>query len=144
MSTGTIIEQFDVLGDLGLGHITSRVDALLGPLIFQAAKKQFGHRFIPAVSTPTHAGHKVMRVAEAPPGIAAKLRALIGMNRGVCGLASMHGHEERVQDEVLRQHWLAGPADNAAGVQVHHDGQIEPAFPPANIGNVGDPGMVQA
>lgn len=39
----------------------------------------------------------------------------------MCGLTSAHGHEERVQHEVLSQRGPGGPADNTAGVQVHHD-----------------------
>jgi hypothetical protein len=31
----------------------------------------------------------------------------------------------------LSERGLGGPADNAAGVEVHHDGQVEPAFPGA-------------
>lgn len=66
------------------------------------------------------------------------------MNQGVQGLASPHGHEERVQYEFSGHGGLGGPADNAAGVQVHHDGQIEPAFPRAHIRDVGDPGGVRS
>lgn len=80
--------------------------------------------------------------AEAPPRIAAKLRPLIGVNQDMLRLASAHSHEECVQHEILSQRGLGGPADNAARVQVHHDGQIEPAFPCAHIGNIGDPGGV--
>lgn len=68
-----IIEQFDVLVDLGSGDLPSRVDALLDPLFFQTAKERFGHGVIPAVATPAHARLKMMRLAEAPPRIAAKL-----------------------------------------------------------------------
>ena len=66
------------------------------------------------------------------------------MNQGVFGLASPHGHEERVQHEILSERGLGGPADNASGVQVHHDGQIEPAFPCAHIRDVRDPGGVRS
>jgi len=66
------------------------------------------------------------------------------MNQDVLGLASPHGHEERVQHEVLGHGGLGGPADNAARVQVHHDGKIEPAFPRAHVRDVSDPGLVRA
>ena len=80
--------------------------------------------------------------AEAPQRIAAKLRALIGVNQDMLGLASAYSHEECVQYEILSQRGLGGPADNAARVQVHHDGPIEPAFPRTHVCNVGDPGGV--
>jgi hypothetical protein len=85
----------------------------------------------------------MMHAAETPPRITAKLGALIGVNQNVLGLASAHGHEERVQHEVLSQCGFGGPADNTAGVEIHHDSQIEPAFPRAYIRNVSDPDCVR-
>ena len=99
VSTGAIIEHFDVLVDLGIGHLTSLVDSLLNPFLLQAAKERFGHCVIPAVSTSAHTGLKMMRMAEAPPRIAAKLRSLIRMNQCVRWLASPHGHKECIQHE---------------------------------------------
>ena len=78
VSTGTIVEGLDVLGDLGCGDLPGLVDSLFDPLLLQAAKKGLGHRVIPAVTPPTHTGFKMMRVAKAPPCIAAKL----GQNNG--------------------------------------------------------------
>ena len=75
--TGSIVEHFNVIVDLRLGDITGLVDSLLDPLFLQAAKERFGHCVIPAVPTPAHAGFKMMLAAEAPPGVATKLRALI-------------------------------------------------------------------
>ena len=73
VSPGAIIEQFDVFVDLGSGYLPSRVDALLNLLLLQAAKERFSHCVIPAVATPAHAWLKMMRMAETPPRIAAKL-----------------------------------------------------------------------
>jgi hypothetical protein len=77
VSTSAITEHLDVIVDLRIGDITSLVDSLRDPLLLQAAKKRFGHCVIPAVSTPAHTGLKMMRMAEAPLRIAAKLRSLI-------------------------------------------------------------------
>lgn len=38
MSTGAIVEHFDVLVDLSSGHIPGLGDALLDPLLLHAAK----------------------------------------------------------------------------------------------------------
>ena len=73
VATGTIIEHVDVIRYLGFGDLTSRVDALLDPLLLQAAKKGFGHRVIPAIATSAHAGLQVMRMAETPPRITTEL-----------------------------------------------------------------------
>ena len=77
VSTAAMIEGLDVLVDLSRDELTGSVDALPNPLLLQAAKKGFRHRVIPTVAPPTHTGLKVMRPAEAPPRITAKLRSLI-------------------------------------------------------------------
>lgn len=144
VSTGAIVEHFDVIVDLGRGDLTSLVDALLDPLLLQTAKEGFGHCVIPAVTTSAHTGLKVMRLAKAPPRIAAKLRPLIRMNQCMLWLASPDGHEDRVQHEFLGHRGLCEPADNASGVEIHYHGKIEPAFPRAHVRNVGDPGGVRS
>lgn len=137
-----MIETLDVLGDLGPSHRSSSVDALLDPLLLHAAEKGFSDLVLPAVTPSTHAGFEVMCPTEARPRIAAKLSPLIGVNQDMRGLASAHSHEACVQHEILSQRELGGPADNAARVQVHHNGQREPAFPCAHIGNGCDSGGV--
>ena len=114
VSTGAIIEHLDVLVDLGSGHITRWIDSRLDSLLLQAAKKRFGHGVIPAVATPAHTGFQMVRMAEAPPRIAAKLRSLISMNQCVRWLALPPGHEERVQDEFSGHRGFGCPADNSA------------------------------
>lgn len=59
-------------------------------------------------------------------------------------LASPYGHEHRVQHEFLGHCGLCGLADNAAGLEIHHDGQIELALPGAHVRDVGDPELVWA
>lgn len=86
----------------------------------------------------------MLRMAEAPPCIAGKLRALIGMNQSVHKRTSLNGHEKRVQYEYSGDRGIGGPADDAARIEVHADGQIEPAFPHADIRDVGDPGVVRS
>ena len=60
VSTGAILEHFDVLVDLGIGQIPSPVDAFLDPLLLQTAKEGFGHGGIPTVATPAHTGFKII------------------------------------------------------------------------------------
>ena len=55
VSPDAIIERLDVLGDLGRGDRSSRVDVVLDPLLFQAAKERFRHRVVPAITPSTHA-----------------------------------------------------------------------------------------
>lgn len=39
VSRGTIIEQFDVIGDLGRGNFPRMIDVLLDPLFLQTAEE---------------------------------------------------------------------------------------------------------
>ncbi len=73
-----------------------------------------GHRVIPAVAPPAQTRFQMMRMAETSPRIAAKLRALIAVNQDMPGLATPHGHEERVQHEFLGHRGLCCPANNSA------------------------------
>lgn len=142
MSPDAIIEGLDVLVAIGYSHRSRDVDVLLDSLLLSAAEKGVSYRVVPVVTPSTHAGFEMMGPAKAPPCIAVKLRPLIGVNQDMLGLASAHSHEECVQCEILSQRRLGGPADNAARVQVHHNSQIEPVFPCAQVGNVGHPGGV--
>ena len=59
--TGAIVEYFDVVEDIGPGHITGLLDPFLNALLFQTTKEGFGNGIIPTVTAPTHAGLQVMR-----------------------------------------------------------------------------------
>ena len=54
VSPDAITEGLDVVIDLGRSHRSGRVDALLDPLLLQAAEKGFSHRVVPAVTPSTH------------------------------------------------------------------------------------------
>ncbi len=52
----TVVEGFNVVEDVGAGHISGLVDSFTNPLLFQATKKRFCHGIIPAIATSAHAG----------------------------------------------------------------------------------------
>ena len=56
LSPDAIIEGLNVLVDIGHSHRSSYVDALLDPLLLQAAEKGFSHCVVPAVTPSTYAG----------------------------------------------------------------------------------------
>ena len=80
--------------------------------------------------------------AEAPPGVAPVLRTLIGMNHRASGASPAYSHQHRVEHELAVNGWSRRPADNPAREQIHDDGQVEPALPRPNVGDIGDPGLV--
>lgn len=116
----------------------------LDALLFQAAKKGFSHYVVLTVTAPTHTGLEVMLEVEVPSRLAAKLCPLIGVNQNKLGGVPLHDHQEYAQHGVLSPRGLGGPVDNPTGVQVHHDGQIQPAYPRVHGGDVGASGIVLA
>jgi len=73
MATGRIVERFNVRSDVGRREISRLVYSLFDSLLLQTAKKRFHNGVVPAISSPTHAGLKMVRSAEAAPGITAIL-----------------------------------------------------------------------
>jgi hypothetical protein len=53
------------------------------------------------------------------------------------------GHGQRLGRKPLVQERRHGPADEAAGVEIEHDGQVEPALAGAHRGDVGDPAPIR-
>jgi transposase len=77
VTTGSIVEGLDVVGDVLVRKIAVLVDVLLDPFFLQASEERFGDRIAPAVPFAAHARFEMVRLAKAPPGIASVLRALI-------------------------------------------------------------------
>src|SRR5487761_1606338 len=64
--------------------------------------------------------------------------ALIGMSDGTPGLAAEDRHLESFDHQLGVEGGAHGPADNAAREDVEDDGQVEPAFPGPDEGDVAD------
>jgi hypothetical protein len=85
----------------------------------------------------------VVLAAEPQPVVAPVLRALIGVDQRAARLASPHRHQDRVDDDLAGQCRLHGPPDDASRIEVHHHGQVEPALPRADVGDVGHPHLIR-
>lgn len=83
--SGAIVDILDVVGDICQPDFAARIDALLDPFPLQAAEERLRHSIVPAVPFAANARLEVFGAAEAPPGIAADLRSLIGVNDGPPG-----------------------------------------------------------
>lgn len=59
------------------------------------------------------------------------------------GSAMLDGHADGVEDQLGAQVVGHSPADDAAGVGVDHDGEVEESFPGAQVGDIGDPQPVR-
>ena len=69
----SIVKRFDVIKDIGLDQVTGFANVFLDALLLQAANEGFGHRVVPAVAVPAHAGYQIVCLQEAQPVIAAIL-----------------------------------------------------------------------
>ena len=60
----TIIENFDIVKDIGAGHFARFVHSLSDSFLFQDAEEGLGDRVVPTVSTTAHAGLEIMSFAK--------------------------------------------------------------------------------
>jgi hypothetical protein len=61
------------------------------------------------------------------------------MHEPAVGAPAVHGHVQRVDDELGAHVLSHRPADDRAGVGVLDRGEVQPAFPGAQVGDVGEP-----
>jgi AraC-like DNA-binding protein len=80
-----------------------------------------------------------MVATEPSPRVAAELGPLVRVDHGTARPATTHRHDYRVEHKLAVNRGLRCPADNLAREQVHDHGQVEPALPSPNIGDIGDP-----
>ena len=73
MAASSVVKLFNVIEDIFLGQITRFVDAFFDTFFFQTAKKGLGYSVVPTVSTPTHAGFKLVGFTKSQPIITAVL-----------------------------------------------------------------------
>ena len=85
VTTRTIIENFDIVKDIGASHFTRFIYPHSDPFFFQAAEEGLGDRVVPTVSTTAHAELEIMSFAKTFEVIAAELRSLIGMHNHLLG-----------------------------------------------------------
>ena len=59
-------------------------------------------------------------------------------------LPAPHGHQDCIQDEFFGQRGFHRQADDLPSKEIHNYGQIKPALPGADVGDVGHPGTIWA
>lgn len=95
VTTRTIIENFDIVKDIGACHFARFVDSFSYPFFLKATKDAFGNSIVPTVSAAAHAGLEIMSFAKAFEVIAAELRSLIRMhNHLLSRLTAPYSHQQ--------------------------------------------------
>ena len=100
VAAGSIVERIDVVGHVGQRERSVLVDLFLDAFLLQAAEEGLGDGVVPAVALAAHARLEVIGATEAPPRIAAELRALVGMNQRAARPSATDRHQHGVEHEL--------------------------------------------
>ena len=139
----TIVVSFDVGEQVVPGGIPGWVASQVHEFGFQSAKATFHWCIVPAISLPAHGlDHPgcVVNLAVTRRGVlAAAIRMVSEAGRR---LLPLDGHGQG-RDGQFRPHVVTHrPADDFAGEEIEHDGQIEPPFLGWHVGDVGEPNLI--
>lgn len=142
METYSVIEGFDVSED-GLDGLSP-----LGPgakeFSFESAPEGLHGGIVVAIGFTAHAGEDAMGTQEGLVSGAGILNAAIGVvEQTRPGLAIAASLLEGVLDEGTFEAVLSRPANDLSAFKVHDGGQVKPAFAGGNVGDIGDPDLVE-
>jgi len=77
MAASSIVEDLDVVENVGPRELAGLVNPFANAFLFQAAEEGFGDCIIPTIAASTHARIEAVGVAETRPVLAAVLRSLV-------------------------------------------------------------------
>ena len=137
-----MVDVIDVVGHTVQRQLSVLVDLLLDPFLLQTAEEGLRDGIDPTIPLPAHTRLQMIRATEASPRVTAVLRTLIRMNHRATRASPTHGHQHRVEHELAVNGGSRRPADDLAREQIHDHGQVEPALPRPNVGNIRDPRLV--
>lgn len=90
MPARAIVERRDVVGDFSCGRVAALLDFFIDSFFLEAAEERLRYGVVPAIAATTHAGFQATYFAEAPPRVAAVLRALIRMDQRLTRSSAAH------------------------------------------------------
>lgn len=138
-----IVERIYVLRDRAACNGSVFVDRLFDMFLLQTAEEGFSDGVVPAVASTAHARYQAVSLAEALPSITTILRSLIGVNDGLSWPTTADSHQHSVEHEFFSDVRRYRPANDLSRERIHYDRQVEPAFPGADVRNVGNPSPVR-
>ena len=138
-------EEFDVLEHVLSGRFPSVICVSTDPFLIQQLEEALGDGVIMVIAASAHAGYQIVLSEERLPFSAGELRALKGTHLyRVCRFASPDGHKKGLQRNARGHAGLRGQADYAAGEQIDDDTEIQPVLMGLNVGEIGDPDLIEA
>ena len=129
MPTGPVVESSDVLKDREARFLARVIAMLVDQLGLEGVEEALGDGVVETAAGPTGAGHQPMPLDELLDPKREKWSAAIGVKDESGRRPPLRqGHREGLVRERLVQQGRHRPTDNAAGVEIEHDGQMEPAL----------------
>lgn len=143
-----VVERLEVVEDDELGLTAGREPAvrlLVEQLALQGGEHALGQRVIEAIRDAAHARQRPVPAQLPIQSVTGVLAAPVAVmdHPGDMPAAAVHGHANRVDDQVglaVRRH---RPADDQAAEDVGNACQVEPALHRRHVGDVGDPQLVR-
>ncbi len=120
-----VVEHLDVVEHVLPCLLARPVDLAADSLALEQIEEALCHGVVVAVPAPAHRMLKIVVLQEGCPIHAGELGALIRVDqdRGL-RLPSPYRHEQRLQHDIGDLPALQGPANDTAGEQVDHHGQV--------------------
>src|SRR2546425_656877 len=113
-------------------------------LALEGREEALAQGVVVGVADRAHRGPDPDLLAPEPEGTRRVLAALIRMVDDLGRPALVHGHRQRVEDELRAEVGGHGPADHTAAPGIEHDGEIQEAGPRRDVGDVGHPEAIGA
>ncbi len=143
MGSLSVIEDFDVIEDFASGLILIDKTAVVGQLVLQAGEKALYNSVVSRMPLAAHGGGDAQSLQAVAIVLGRVLAALIRVvHQARSGAALLYRHVQRRMGQALGDPLCYGPTDHPPGMQIHHDGQIEPTRTGRHIGNVTGPDPV--
>jgi hypothetical protein len=140
VAAAAIVEGLDVVEDRASRGLMGREGLTVRQYVgFEGGEDAFGESVVVAVAFGAHALAQAGAGEQGAGFGGGVLAAAIGMEDGAPGYeAGGEGRSEGVGDQLGVQGCGELPAEDGAGEEVEHDGQIKPAFGGGNVGNIAD------
>ena len=144
MTTGSIVESFDVGKNITFGFLPCCILAVMDEFCFQRVKEALHRGIVIAVGLAAHRGSEAGGLHHFAIVCRGILNAAIGMvDQAGARPLRRDRHPQGCQRQVGAQMIAHRPADDLATVEIQDRGQIEPALIGLDIGDVGKPDPVR-
>ena len=144
MPTARVVEGVDILEERGLGFSPCRPCVPPDQFGFQRFEEGLNGRIIVTISFAAHRHLKALLAQAFLIVMTAILAAPVGMvNASRCWLAQVDRHVEGADRKVLLHAIADRPADDAPGIEIENDGQIEPSLAGPDVRDITGPFLVR-